>query len=155
MRLVHLLSTFLPVALLGSAGFVSYCVGQEGGERGSQDPLRTSAETLVDEIPPAALLTDRGEQLALRLRFLRQSEQTMGKKHPQRENVRAEIESIKRELTAWASIDPQELESDDGSATGLPAMNDRDLRQLVLQLAGKVEQLETRVAELEQRSVGR
>ncbi len=120
----------------------------EGDNRQSQ---ATVPRAVQDKIPRAALLTERGTQLANRLKFLRQSELTMGQKHPQFESVQDEIEEIKRELTAWSPAEWFDSDVGEGAlAQRLPEMNDRDLRQVVLQLVGKIEQLENRVAELEQ-----
>jgi len=110
-----------------------------------------SNAVVKDVIPKAALLTDRGADLANRLRFLRNSEARMGKKHPSYESVQTEIEEIKRELVAWAPMTERPFETgDDTLADSLPSMNDRDLRQLVVQLVGKIELLEDRVSKLEQ-----
>lgn len=135
-------------------GVMSYSAGQDRTKRESAGDIGGASAGFEDEIPESALLTDRGSQLALRLRILRQSEQAMGEKHPQYESVQEEIKNIKRELAAWASLEDAALELDPTELQlEVPMMSDRDLRQLVLQLAGKIAQLEDRVTELERRPV--
>ena len=103
-------------------------------------------------------MTDRGTELANRLRFLRLAEQTMGAKHPSFESVLQEIEDIKTELTAWSSHNAELTTKQNQTVTDseneydadfLPEMNDRDLRQLVLRLVGRVRQLEDRIEAIE------
>lgn len=104
--------------------------------------------TFSDEIPPAALLTQRGEELANRLYQLRRNLATMGARHPSRSEVELEIKAVIEQLSAWSpSIRPSS--GDQSLPAALPAMNEQDLRQLVLRLYGKVEQLESRVEALE------
>jgi hypothetical protein len=89
-------------------------------------------------------------ELANRLKLLRISESRMGEKHPSFESTQTEILEIKRELAAWAPAEDLENVSSDASiAARLPLMNDRDLRQLVVQLVGQIQQLESRVSTLE------
>lgn len=111
------------------------------------EPERTPI--IKDEIPESALLTQRGNELANRLRILRLSEARMGEKHPSYESVQNEINDIKRELTAW-SADEGWDSADASVIEKLPSMNERDLKQLVIQLVGKIGQLEARVATLEE-----
>ncbi len=61
-----------------------------------------SPQPQQDEVPKAALLTKRGEELADRLRYLRRSEASMGRNHPLLPEVRSQIEGIKDQLKAWA-----------------------------------------------------
>jgi hypothetical protein len=102
----------------------------------------------ADKIPAAALLTQRGQELAERLRQLRRIEATMGARHPSRTEVQAEIKAVIEQLHAWSPslIAPS---GEEPLADALPAMNQQDLNQLILRLSAKVNQLESRVEALE------
>ena len=106
---------------------------------------------LLDDVPAAALLTQRGQELAERLRQLRRIEATMGAKHPSRSEVQDEIEAVLEQLQAWS---PAVRSTSTGTSLpdALPAMNEHDLHQLILRLSTKVEQLESRVAALEKQA---
>lgn len=109
-------------------------------------------QTLKDEIPEAAMLTERGNQLATRLRWLRNAESKLGPKHPSLPDIKKQIADVKEELKAWAPGDnPFHGASTDGVARKIPKMNDEDLRQLVLRLTNEVRELKNRVEKLERR----
>ena len=103
-------------------------------------------------IPEAALLTERGRQLAKELRMLRKARDSMGSKHPTLPLVKDKIEAIEEQLEAWepAFGDPPEnpFHPNDDSAPS-PQMNEYDLRQIVIRLTKRVEALEKRVTQLE------
>ncbi|MDF1845051.1 MAG: hypothetical protein P1U77_26860, partial [Rubripirellula sp.] len=102
------------------------------------------------EIPPALLLTERGRELAKELRQLRRSEASMGARHPLMPQVRKQIEAVKEQIAAWSPRVQQFSEDKSSSvADALAEMNEQDLRQLVLRMAGKLSQLEQRVESLE------
>ncbi len=103
---------------------------------------------MKDEIPESALLTDHGIELASRLRMLRNSEARLRKKHPCFNTVQTEIKSIKRELAAMSAV-PTLASETNLSIEQSPLMSNRDLRQLVVQLVGKIDHLEDRIAKLE------
>ena len=108
-------------------------------------------QPVKDEIPEAALLTQRGAELADRLKWLRRSEQSMGKNNPSLPEVREQIEGVLGQLKAWAPApDTNTIEGSDLKRK-VPQMNDEDLRQLVLQLVQQVADLQTRVGALERR----
>ncbi len=103
------------------------------------------------EIPEAALLTDRGTELAQQLRLLRWSEARMGPKHPALPDVRQQIADVEELLKAW-QIAPNPFRLSDitepdqllaGNATD---MNERDLQQIVLILAKEVQDLNHRLS---------
>lgn len=110
-------------------------------------------------VPPSALLTDRGQGLANRLRNLRRSRDVMGPKHPSLDSVNKEIKAIEEQLQAWAPANepPEanpfspEAKQKAKNAKARPRMNEVDLRQIVLKLNEKVLALEKRVAVLEAR----
>ncbi|MCG8651006.1 MAG: hypothetical protein MI861_14300 [Pirellulales bacterium] len=136
------------VGLLAAMTITSLAVGQsrpaDEGAKSTQEP--------ADAIPEAALLTERGQQLAERLKYLRTAESNMGAKHPSRKKIQDEIKKVKEELSAWAPLqDSSSAEGQKSVAQALPAMNDRDLRQLILRMSGRIEQLEQRVEKLERR----
>ena len=133
--------SFLILGLFITASFALAQVGSnQRGNGGVQGHF--------DDIPAAALLTERGQQLADNLNQLRRSEASMGDRHPSRGEVQDEIKAVIEQLRAWAPAMPSLA---DGQALGdeLPAMNEHDLRQLVLRLSAKVELLEARVTAIE------
>ncbi len=103
-----------------------------------------------DEIPPAALLTEHGADLAQRLKWLRRSEQRMGTKHPSIAEVHSQIESIQEQLKAWTPAPPKTSFAANDVKRTIPQMNDEDLRQLVLRLTDEIADLKQRIAKLEQ-----
>ena len=123
----------------------------------SQNPFREppadrnrDAASEESEIPPALLLTERGRALAEELRQLRRSEETMGPRHPLLAQVRKQIASVKEQIAAW-SPQAQQLSQDKATPLpdALPQMNDQEVRQLILRMAGKIAHLEQRVESLE------
>lgn len=123
----------------------------------SQNPFREAPAERQNspldenEFPPALLLTERGRALAKELRQLRRSEASMGARHPLMAQVRKQIEAVKEQIAAWSPRVQQFSEEKSSSvADALPEMNEQDLRQLVLRMAGKLSQLEHRVQLLEQ-----
>jgi uncharacterized protein involved in exopolysaccharide biosynthesis len=122
----------------------------------SQNPFREAPAERQNspldesEIPPALLLTERGRELAKELRQLRRSEASMGARHPLMPQVRKQIEAVKEQIAAWSPRVQQFSEDKSSSvADALAEMNEQDLRQLVLRMAGKLSQLEQRVESLE------
>ena len=101
-------------------------------------------------VPAAARLTERGQELAERLRQLRRIEATMGAKHPSRSEVSEEMTAVMEQLNAWSPTLRLPM-GEPSLPEALPAMNEHDLRQLILRLSVKVERLESRVAALEKR----
>ncbi|MEM9825142.1 MAG: hypothetical protein AAF958_01065 [Planctomycetota bacterium] len=98
------------------------------------------------DVPPSALLTDRGQALAQRLKQLRRSMETMGPRHPTLQDVKQELADVKEQLQAWASG----ADSSIGDAPITKAeLNDQDVRQLLLRIVGKLNQLDRRVTRLE------
>lgn len=110
-----------------------------------------SPQPLQDEVPKAALLTERGAELAERLKWLRRSEDSMGKSHPSLPEVRQQIDAIREQLKAWAPApEPNTYEAFDPKRK-IPKMNDEDIRQMLIELTEQVADLKTRVARLERR----
>ena len=111
--------------------------------------------SVEDEIPKAALLTERGQQLAERLRMLRHNEKNLGGKHPALPEVQLQIEEVKLQLEAWSPA-PNPFRSGVGTADvpmrAIPQMNDEDLRQLVIRLADDIRLLEQRLERVEKRT---
>ena len=107
----------------------------------------------TEEVPRAALLTERGRQLADELRMLKRSRDSMGSRHPTLPLINQKIAAIKEQLEAWepAFGEPEAnpFHSDSQSAT--PMLNEYDLRQMVIKLNRRVEMLEKRVSELEKK----
>ena len=138
-------------SMAGKLGLVMVVFGVTCGAL-ALGQTRRSGGVIRDEIPKAALLTERGQQLAEQLRSLRRTEANLGSRHPSLKSVREKIAQIKEQLAAWA---PRVADTDGGRgkavADAVPEMNERDLRQLILRMSAKVDQLEGRVRELEKR----
>ena len=111
-------------------------------------PRQTTQLKADSDIPEAALLTERGTQLAARLKWLRNAESKLGAKHPSLADIKKQIVDIKEELKAWAP-GGNPFQGSDGLARKVPQMNDEDLRQLVLRLTNEITELKNRVAKLE------
>ncbi|MEM6473937.1 MAG: hypothetical protein AAF802_30580 [Planctomycetota bacterium] len=105
-----------------------------------------------ETVPEAALLTERGRQLAHELKMLKRTRDTMGPKHPTLPVVEKKIDAVLELLSAF---EPAYGDSTDnpfrkgGEKTDPDMINEYDLRQIVLRLSKRVEQLEARVTELE------
>jgi len=107
-----------------------------------------------DEIPEAALLTERGTALVQRLKQLRHTESRLGARHPSLPEVQEQIAEIKRQLKAWEPAPNPFRSADDPPETTaagkpIPAMNEEDLRQVVLNLTAELDALKRRVSALE------
>ncbi|QEF99602.1 hypothetical protein Mal15_36680 [Stieleria maiorica] len=135
---------------VGLVALLAVCLANQlSAQNGSQDPSDSKAKS-ADEVPRAALLTERGRQLAEELRMLKRSRDSMGAKHPTLPLVNQKIEAIQEQLEAWEpaiGAPPQNPFHPDLESR--PQMNDYDLRQIVIRLTKRVESLEKRVAELE------
>lgn len=115
------------------------------------------------DVPKSALLTERGRELAAHLVQLKRTSATLGGKHPSLEAIRQEIDEVKEQLKAWAAGSDAIANAGAGAgarpgrstrdleqaALETPTMNDQDLRQLVLRLAVKIDQLDNRMSRLE------
>jgi len=112
---------------------------------------RGQQAVVKDEVPQAALLTERGQQLADRLQHLRRAEANMGDKHPSLPDVQQQIEEIKVQLEAWTPAANPFRASNELPIRQIPQMNDEDLRQLVLRLTDDIRLLEQRIERLERR----
>jgi hypothetical protein len=119
-------------------------------------PKEESAEKSEMPIPNAALLTQRGRELAQELRMLRRTRDTMGSKHPTRPLIEQKIEAVEEQLQAWepafGNPPPNPFQPGGGQPGGeadAPQMNEYDLRQMVIRLTKRVEELERRVSQLE------
>ena len=110
----------------------------------------TVQEATPSEVPPAALLTERGTQLAERLMHLRRAEARMGPKHPSMAAIQSQIADVKRELSAWARAENPFAARPGAKPVPEPSLAEQDLRQLVIKLAAKVATLEARIARLEE-----
>ncbi|EMI16538.1 secreted protein [Rhodopirellula maiorica SM1] len=107
-------------------------------------------QTYSSEIPAAALLTIDGKRLAQQLRNLRRSEASMGAGHPSLGAVRAEIEAVKQRLATFADTsDANASQSQGDMAKSARAMTGDQLRELVVQMSVKIDQLERRIFVLE------
>ena len=114
------------------------------------NPTASEAQkpTIVkDEIPPAALLTDYGNELVERLKRLRYTESQLGSKHPSLAGVREQIEDVKTELKTWDVKDNETLDAKTQSR--IAKLDEDELRLLVVRLSQDVAKLRGRVAELE------
>ncbi len=120
-------------------------------------PKQESTEKSEMPIPDAALLTQRGRELAQELRMLRRTRNNMGSKHPTRPLIEQKIEAVEEQLQAWEPAfgnpppNPFQPGGDrqPGGGADAPQMNEYDLRQMVIRLSKRVEELERRVSQLE------
>ncbi|WP_144059802.1 hypothetical protein [Rhodopirellula sallentina] len=124
-------------------------------------PLTPGTSSFDIDVPAAALLTDRGRQLAENLRNLKRTRSNLGDKHPTVPLIEEQIEDTIQQLQAWIPADTSEPtpfipSQQSGSVTAdvsqPPGMNEKDLRQLVLSLHRRIEQLELRVRNLERKN---
>ena len=99
---------------------------------------------IVDPIPDSVMQTKEGRELATRLKVLRKSQASMGKRHPGQKAVQAEIDSLRRRL----GIDTG---SDMPIGMSLDTIDDNQMRQLIRRMALRIESLERRVDSLERR----
>ena len=108
--------------------------------------------SVKDNVPQAALQTERGKELADRLRNLRFTESQLGSKHPSLSSVKEEIKSVKEELQAWVPAIKTKKKTDDDKVetveTALAELDEDDLRQLVVRLALDVHKLRSQMTEL-------
>lgn len=139
----HLIGVGL-IALFGTIA-ATQLSAQTGPAQDGESKTQPSAE----QVPRAALLTERGRQLAEELRLLKRSRESMGSKHPTLPLVNKRIEAIEEELQAWEPAIGPPADNPFHPNPGKPQMNDFDLRQMVIRLNKRVEALEKRVAELE------
>ncbi len=129
---------------------------------GAQEAGTDPRMKLNDGIPPAALLTDRGRELADSLKNLRRTRANLGPKHPTLPVIEQAISDTEKQLQAWLpngtenenpfktrDAAPRESSLDVGRNSSPAGMNSTDLRQLVLRLHERVEALEARVQALE------
>ena len=119
----------------------------------------------MEGVPSSAMLTERGRQLATELRNLRRSRNVMGPKHPSLPQVNQRIDALLEQLKAWAPANekPEKSPFDKSAnmanknsthqtpATAPPKMNTVDLHQLVIELSLRIEVLEKRIEQLENR----
>jgi hypothetical protein len=125
-----------------TVGVASLAVAQGEGER-----RPSGGSNIGDRIPEAALLTERGRQLSEELRRLRRTESSLGERHPSIATVREKIAAVEEQLQAWLP----KAEGNRPLGERLPEMNPEDVKQLVLRLSAKIDQLERRVNALENR----
>ncbi|QDV43182.1 hypothetical protein Enr13x_30370 [Stieleria neptunia] len=145
---MKVLKPLIGVALVA---LLAVCVaGQLSAQTGPSEKADSKASKSADQIPRAALLTERGRQLAEELRMLKRSRDSMGSKHPTLPLVNKKIEAIEEQLEAWEpAVGAPPPNPFHPQQEAKPQMNDYDLRQIVIRLTKRVELLEKRVAELE------
>ena len=141
---------FLVVLLVGATVMLtSLTVGQERWN--SPRPRLNDAQQRSSPADPATQLLDqRRQQLTDRLRHLRRAEETLGPRHPSLAEVRLQIAEVQQELSAWALDAENPFTGEGGPAPpSAPLLDAEDLRLLVLRMATKIEDLESRVSALE------
>ncbi len=137
-------------ALILLTGF-AWAWAQEGpiGDPGFGNANALNLSSGIDaDIPQAALLTDKGMQMAARLRMLRDAESRMGSKHPSLPDVQRQIAQIRTQLRDWADkpVKDGDLPPKQADQT---EFTPQELQQIVLRLAEEVEVLKQKVARLE------
>ncbi len=102
------------------------------------------------DISRAALATQAGQKLVSELQMLRNSEASMGKKHPTLPETKRRIKSVRRKLIALERDEDQKAQVEiETLARRLDEMSDSDLRLLVSQLIRDVRFLRERLIKLE------
>ena len=109
---------------------------------------RNIARGADNDIPRAALLTEKGMQLAAKLKMLRESESRMGSRHPSLPEVQRQIAEIRTELREWVRAPSKQ--NGDGEPRVRELTRD-ELQQIVFRLAEEVDVLKQKVARLESR----
>lgn len=121
----------------------------------AQSPSRPSPQTqrqalnvtdgIDPDIPRAALLTEKGMQMAARLKMLKESASRMGSRHPSLPEIQRQIAEIKTQLKNWADAPARA----DGKGTKQRVLSNQELQEIVFQLANEVDMLKQKVARLE------
>lgn len=104
-----------------------------------------------DRIPEAALQTPRGRDLVNQLRVLRTSASQMGPRHPLLPGINDDIAITKQRIEA-VMISDRVLRGRGGTeklASAVPALEENDLRDLVMRLIARISALEEQVGRLE------
>ena len=127
MRLSTNAIVLLFCSLLIAFSATSMLVAQTDSDRADESQVQSEDERLEQ------MLDKRRDQMNQRLKSLTRSEESMGANHPSLAKVRTQIKELEKELEAWSSPTDSLLD-----------MSDRDLRALVLQLAIRVDRLESR-----------
>ena len=147
LRMTSLLLAALCLTALASP---KHCSAQERMRYPDQEAI--GGILASDEISEAVLETERGRELVDQLRVLRTSESSMGQKHPLLPVIRSEIKKTKRLLGAWEAADELADESEAKQlASIMTKMEDQDLRQLVLKLILRMDDLEEQIADLKKK----
>ncbi|TWU44363.1 hypothetical protein Q31b_18990 [Novipirellula aureliae] len=100
--------------------------------------------------------TDQEQKLAVELQRLQNMASRIGTKHPSMKSVQARISLIEQQLSDLAKnrqVDAAGLERP--TAATILELNDPQLRQLILRMAIKINELENRIEILEQASAVR
>ncbi|TWT81129.1 hypothetical protein CA13_25770 [Planctomycetes bacterium CA13] len=120
--------------------------------RGQVSELRSSGNDSAVEVdkgvPAEALKTEEGMALVQRLRMLRLSESKLGKAHPSVKSIQAEISAVLKQIKSLAPT-AEESAGQSRPQKEIMAMSERELRELVLRMAARIEALDARVVVLE------
>lgn len=100
-------------------------------------------------------IRQRGSQLTERLRQLQRIESTLGRRHPSMPEVQSELASVRSQLAVFgATLDSPSMDNpgvDPSVVDVYPELEPDELRMLLLQMAIKMDRLETRIGVLERR----
>ena len=138
------------LALITAAAWTAHSVAQPPASK--SDSLLPAPKTSgAFEVPEAALLTERGRQLTHELQMLKRNRASMGARHPSLSEVNEKIQAVKETLAAWEPTigDPANNPFRKEDASG--QITEVDLRQLVIQMSKRIDELGKRVDLLEKR----
>ncbi|TWU29126.1 hypothetical protein [Novipirellula artificiosorum] len=143
------------IVLAGSATCVSITLAQDVPNPfhpADESASAASRDAKSDGEAPAEL-TERELKLANELKLLQRSEAGMGANHPALGDVKQRIATIREELNVLARDPGKRTTSQRAEKPiSIAELTDQQLRLLVLKMAAKIEQLETRVSILERQT---
>jgi len=141
------IASIASLAIAQTAGNPFRRAEAEAANRADNPRVASADEASADEAPP---LSDQQRQVADELRLLKRAESRMGAKHPAVQDVRKKIADLTEQLEGMAAVSSQQKnQARPTQSLSIADMNDQQLRQLILRMAIKIEQLETRIETLE------
>lgn len=111
----------------------------------------SSASTRAPKVGESVLPAESSQQRQwnAQLRTLRQTEATLGEAHPSLSAVREQIAAIEQRLGLAVGQESDPARRARSSASNASMLADSDLRQLLVEMTNRIQQLEVRVKNLE------
>ncbi|TWT80083.1 hypothetical protein CA13_14960 [Planctomycetes bacterium CA13] len=124
------------------------------GRNSEPSPLNETSQSnganAATQVGESAERSEREVKLSDELRMLRRSESAMGANHPAVGNVKTMIATISEQLRLLALAREKAAKAEKQKLSGsIDDLSDKELRRLVVRMAAKIVQLETRVDILE------